>query len=226
MGLFKKKEPREIKEDDPTFIKLWYNPRTHALMVLGLYFLFFAFILIFVNVVGTRKKADNSINGSTIKALFTNTTNKELSYNYEINRGNKTYYFSGKDNIDDIDGTILYNGESTTVKISEDKCIVGEYVKDEFVPSETLCPENIKYEYFKVDNIYNLIKDIKGTKYLSDKYYYFKIDNDIDVKVYFDSNDIISKVSLNDNNYSYELNLSYEAEETPDVDEENIEENN
>ena len=225
MGLFKKKEPREIKDDDPTFIKLWYNPRTHALIVLLLYFLFFAFILIFVNVAGTRKKVDNSINGSTIKALFNNTSSKELSYNYVINHGSKTYYFSGNDKDEDIDGTILYNGESTTIKISDNKCSVGEYIKDEFVLNYKLCPENINYEYFDIENIYNLIKDVKGTKYLSDHYYYFKINNTIEVKIYFDTNDTISKISLSEKNYTYDLNLSYE-EDITEPDTLNDEENN
>ena len=211
MGLFKKKEPREIKDDDPTFIKLWYNPRTHALIVLLLYFLFFAFILIFVGITG-------------IIFVLNNTSSKKLSYNYVINHGSKTYYFSGNDKDEDIDGTILYNGESTTIKISDNKCSVGEYIKDEFVLNYKLCPENINYEYFDIENIYNLIKDVKGIKYLSDHYYYFKINKTIEVKIYFDTNDTISKISLSEKNYTYDLNLSYEENITePDTltDEEN-----
>ena len=75
MGFFTKKEkkPREIKETDSTFVKLWYNPRTHAMMVLGAYFVFFLVVILFLKslpnnqTVETKKKT-----GESIEELFKN----------------------------------------------------------------------------------------------------------------------------------------------------------
>ena len=58
MGLFSKKEkkPREIKETDSTLVKLWYNPRTHAMMVLGAYLVFFVAVILFIKSLPTEPK--------------------------------------------------------------------------------------------------------------------------------------------------------------------------
>ena len=169
MKLFQKKEPREIKEDDSLFVKIWYNKRYHAIMSLSLYFIFFLIIIILVNVSSSKNSKDTTINGTYTQKYFESLGSKDISYNYIINQGNKTYYFSGINKNDGVFGNILYNGESTTVKISDGQCYVGSYVKDSFVESDTLCPENINYKYFDTNYIYSLISDVKGTKNDSNK---------------------------------------------------------
>lgn len=205
MAFFKEKKPREIKDDDPLFIKLWYGKRSHAAIVLGLYFIFFLILILIINFSGKKTTTDNMINGSKLESLFTSFNVDSTSYNHVIKDNNKTYYFSGS-NIDGIlYGSILYDGDSTSVKISDGTCIVGDFDEGEFVPANELCPENISYNYFNIERIYNLIENIKGQKYISDKYYLFEVNKNVSVKIYYDDNDKLSKVILSDNKITYEL---------------------
>lgn len=212
MSLFKKKEPREIKDTDPLFIKLWYNPRSHAIMVLSAYFVFFAIILIMVAITGKSQNNNLNIKGSSLLNSFNAIDEENILYNFVITIGNKTYYFSGSDLNNSLYGTLLSNGESSTIKIENDQCIVGEYKNDEFIPSYMLCPENINYSFFNIMNIYKLIDSINGTKSNIDKNYVFKDKNNNEIKIYRDNNDIISKIIIKDkNNDLYELNYSEET---------------
>ena len=211
MKLFKKKEPRVIKDDDPLLIKLWYNERTHAAIVLGLYLFFFAIIIILFNLTSGGKRNDLLIKGSDISNLFNYDESYVVSYNYVINESNKTYYFSGVNRNDSLYGKMLYNGDSTTIKVNGGECVVGEYINDEFNPMYTLCPENINYNYFDYKTIYELIKDKKGSKYLNGNYYLFRLDDNLSVKVYYNDDKLLSKIIMGkDKNFSYELNFSFE----------------
>ena len=217
MKLFKKKEPRVIKDDDPLFIKLWYNERTHAAIVLGLYLLFFAIIIVLFNLTGGNKRNDLLVKGSDISSLFEYDKKYLVSYNYVINESNKTYYFSGIDRNEELYGKMLYNGDSTTIKVNGGECVVGEYNGAEFVPMYTLCPENINYNYFDYKMIYELIKDKKGSKYLNSSYYLFRLDDNLNIKVYYNDNKLLSKIVISkDKSFSYELNFTFE--EIIDVD--------
>lgn len=211
MKLFnKERKTREIKDDDSLFVKLWFNPRSHAAIVLGLYFLFFAIIIIIINVSGTKGPKDNSVDGSSINDLFTKLSDKNISYNYVITMQNKKYYFSGVDKEDEIFGTILYNGESQSIKVHDSDCAVGKYNdKGEFVPAYSLCPENINYNYFNYDYIYELIKNTKGSKYETDKYYLFNLKDNLVVKVYYDNNSL-KVITVEDNKSTYLLEFMTE----------------
>ncbi|MBR5662829.1 MAG: hypothetical protein IKX00_04165 [Bacilli bacterium] len=208
MSLFKKKEkePRIIKDDDSLFIKLWYNKRSHAAIVLGLYLLFFLVLIVFMNLSSTGKKPDLTISGSTLNNKFLNFENKKLAYNYVIDIGSNKYYFSGTDKNDSIYGKILHNGESQTIMINNNECYVGDYnSKEEFVKTDLLCPEIIDYSYFNYKNIYDLIKDAKGYNYEEKKYYSFDLDNGINIAIYYIENEIKSIIINEKNNtYSFE----------------------
>ena len=207
MGLFnkKEKEPREIKEDDSLIVKLWYNKRSHAAIVLGLYLFFFLILIIIINTTGTNAPKDITINGSSLSNKFLNFENKDVSYNFVVNIGTNKYYFSGANKEDGIYGKILHNGESQTILISDDQCSVGEYnSKGEFIKSELLCPENINYSYFDYNNIYNLIKDLKGYNYEEKNYYSFDLDDKTNIAIYYVNNDLNS-IIVNGKNDTYSL---------------------
>lgn len=207
MALFKKKQPREIKDDDPLFVKLWYNERSHALIVLGLYFVFFLFIILFVTLTG-KKTGSSSIEGNNIKGLFNGMKNQTISYNYVIKEGNKTYYFSGEDKKDGIYGTILFNGDSSSVNIKNDECFAGTYEGDEFVLSDSLCPENLKYYLFDLSSIYKLIENEKGAKNSNENYYVFSPSSNEKVRIYYENDNITKITVINGNSYEYELSYS------------------
>ena len=215
MKLFnkEKKKKREIKEDDPLLVKLWYNERTHAAIVLALYLIFFGFIILFINLTSKPKITSRDIKGSKINNLFTILDEKDVSYNYVITIGNKKYYFSGFNRDDDIYGTLLYNGESQSIKVSNNECMVGTYNdKDEFVPAYSLCPENINYNYFKYNLIYDLIKDVSGYKFQADNYYIFTLKDNTEIKIYYDADDILVSVIISGKNYNYLLEYSLDNE--------------
>lgn len=203
MALIKKKKPREIKDDDPLFVKLWFNERSHAAIVLGLYFLFFAIIIIIINLSGSTSKTKNEITGSSINSIFESINNKDITYNYVITNGNKTYYFSGENKDDGIYGTMLHNGESVNIRVLDSQCAVGDYIDGEFKGEYSLCPENINYEYFDYKNIQKLISNKKGKNYSSNGYYDFNLDNKTNLKIYYNNN-VLKKISI-EGSSSYEL---------------------
>lgn len=214
MKLFGKKEPRVVKEDDPLIVKLWYNKRYHALISLSLYFVFFLVLIIIINVSSANKPINKEIKGTSISDMFTDLNKNDVSYNYVINKGSKTYYFSGNDKNDGIYGTILYNGESTSINIVNKECAVGTYEDEEFKPMYTLCPENIDYSYFDIDNIYELIKNVKGTNKDTENYYLFNLDNNKIVKVFYDDDKELAKIIISeDKNTTYELSYNIPVDE-------------
>lgn len=221
MKLFEKKPPREVKDDDPLFIKIWYNKRYHAIMSLSLYLIFFLIIIILVNVTSSNNIRNNTVNGTTVQKYFNALADKNVSYNYIINQGGRTYYFSGVNKNGGIFGSILYNGESTSINVANKECTVGAYDGEEFVPAYKLCPENIDYSYFDYNNLYELIQDKKGTINTSEKYYSFDLDKNKSIKIMYDE-DVITKVVINDgNDEAYELNYSIDEEEVQNTTENN-----
>lgn len=225
MGLFNKKNkaPREIREDDSTFIKLWYNPRTHAIMVLGAYFVFFAIILIIVNALSTSSKdLYETVRGSDLSKEFDKLNSANIIYDYVIKTENNTYYFSGKKNNDGkAYGTILSSGESKNVLIADNTCYVGKYENDAFIEEESKCPEDIDYRYFNTNEIYNWVEKLQVKKYTKVNTYNFKVNEDLSYKIYIEDN-YINKIESIDNKNKYELN--YKFVETIDEDSENTEE--
>ena len=131
MKLFSKKAPREIKEDDSTLVKLWYNPRTHAIIVLGAYLVFFLIIILIANTSTNTKKVQNKKLGSDLESYFINLSDKNVSYNYTISKRDETYYFSGIKQTDgNIFGTMLHNNEINKILVSNESCVVGDYDND------------------------------------------------------------------------------------------------
>lgn len=217
MAIFKKKTKREINEDDSLIVKLWFNERSHAAIVLGLYFVFFATIIIVISATSSSSNIKNSVTGENIADVFKNVKPDDTTYNFVISSQNKTYYFSGETKDDAIYGTLLHNGESINIRIYEEKCAVGDYVDGEFVPKYTLCPEIIDYKYFDYMNIYNLIKNVKGRHYSQNGYYVFELDDKSVIKIYY-TNKKINKIIVN-NDISYELTFDEKEIDTDKTEE-------
>ncbi|MBO4601444.1 MAG: hypothetical protein J5634_04355 [Bacilli bacterium] len=215
MGLFttKKKEPREIKEDDSLFIKLWYNPRTHALMVLGAYLVFFLVILLVINIGSKTTDVNKPVLGKDTKKLFDYYLDKNTTYNFVINKPSKTYYFSGVKIADnDIYGTLLSDGESKNIYVSAGLCKIvreenGEYIQ---VEDET-CPSDIEYNYFDITYIYTVIESLKTTSSSLKDRYNFVLTNNYSYKFYFDK-EKINKIEIKDSNDTYTLTLGVKEE--------------
>lgn len=214
MALFNKnKKTREIKDDDSLIVKLWYNPRSHAAIVLGLYFIFFAIIIIVISTTDTKSVSNTSIKGSSINDMFLKLDNKDVLYNYVINEGNKKYYYSGMDKNDGVYGTILYNSDSYYIMVNNGECKVGQYNdKGEFIPAYSLCPENIKYNYFDYNYIYDLIKDVNGYKNEKENFYLFTLKDKTEVKITYE-NEYIKSINIKNNKFDYQLEYSFNEQD-------------
>lgn len=207
MKLFSKKPPREIKEDDSTLVKLWYNPRTHAMIVLGAYLIFFLILILIANTSSNTKKNQNKKSGSDLEKYFINLDNKNISYNHTVSKNNEMYYFSLADQDDDnIYGTLLHNAEVKKILISKEACTIGEYNNEEFTPSEGSCPD-IDYSLFFYQNIYDKVENLNSLNSVKSDKYIFKISDKITYTIYVDK-DIISKIEIKKGADNYTLNYS------------------
>ena len=202
MGLFKKKEPRVVKDTDPLIIKLWYNKRTHAMIVLGAYFLFFVILLILVKVSSNAVKNDNTVDASF---LTKDLIEKDIRYNVLYKNSSEMYLFSGAKNVEDkLVGTLTHDGNSLNISINDEECTISPENNEE----ENKCPEKIKYKYFDIKNLSDIIKDKKAIHYSSNKLYKYSINDKLEINLYYDDNKVLYKVVITEPNESFEINYS------------------
>ena len=223
MSLFKKKEPkqpREIKPDDALIIKLWYTPRTHAMLVLGIYVFIFAVLILIIRLSpGANVQKNKDLNKTELKELYDATINNSDGYNLSLTDNNMTYYFSGSNQDSVIKGTLLYNGNTKDIIIEDDICSI--YKEEVIIDNKTInknlplinnenvdiesCPNGVDYKYFDISYIYNIISELNG-KYYGKDYYVYRIKNDEEIRVYT-SNKLITKIDykLKNTTYSYTI---------------------
>lgn len=208
MGLFKKKELREPREDDSTFMKLWLNKRTHAMMVLGAYLVFFAILLIVINV-GSPKTDIKATNKEHLNKLFSTVKGKNYKFNHMITNNDKVYYFNGT-NIDGIIvGKIIDDDKIINVKIENKECTVGSYNdKEEFIPAYEQCPEELRYTNFIPEEIYETVKYLKISPTSLKDHYYLKLNDNISYDISFE-NDDLKAVVIKEKDTSYQLRFNF-----------------
>lgn len=220
MGLFKKKEPREIKDDDPLLVKLWYNPRTHAMMVLGIYIFIFAIILLIIRLSPTSNtNAKRSLSGDKLSNLFNNSENNINLYDVSLSVENGNYFFSGEKSSEIISGTLLYNGKTENIIVEDGICRIKNTDDTEDVSSNAKCPENIDYRLLDINSIYNIVKDLNGNLF-GNEYYLFRLNRDEEVKIYL-SGDELNKISYKIKNSSYTYSVRTNATQDENIGEEN-----
>ena len=219
MGLFKKREPREIKEDDSLLVMLWYNPRTHAMMVLGLYLLFFAVILIFSTVNLNKNSNKTNVNTKNLEEYFTNLDDKDITYNVVINKENDIYNFSGYRTPEgSISGKLLHNSDTESLIITPGICQIAYNDGDVIIADEDKkCPEFMTFELFDYYDVYNKIKSSKVEPRYYKDYYLYKINN-IEYKIYVKGK-LLSKLEINEKDISYIINFLVNALEENNLNE-------
>ena len=218
MGLFKRKE-REIKEDDSLLVKLWYTPRTHGLIVLGLYFIFFFIVILAIS--GSPKtieKDKKETKVSEMKSLFTYLDDKNLTYDFVIKTGENTYLFNGTRVNSELSGKITSKDSSFYIKFIDGLCKVIEKNRKgiEYVSDKT-CPGDINYSYFDYNKIYSLIEflEVKNSqnenfKVVSNDGYSYEI---------YELDDHIDKIIISDKESTYELKytINYSVNDLSDM---------
>ena len=209
MSLFKKKEPREIKEDDKLIVKLWYNKRTHAMIVLGIYLFIFLILFVLAKIATmTTKVTNNGSNKETITAFTKRLDESNLMVNYSITNGNKKYYYSGQKitNTNVIKGSFLYDGSSTDAYLVSDKCfdkVVNIDDPSTYTTNEKACPSDINYSLLDYNYINKILKGLNG-KFIGEKYCTYHLNDELTIKLYYENNNI-NKIEIANGKTTYEL---------------------
>lgn len=170
-----------MREYIETFKVIWKNPRYHAMIELGLFFLFFFGIFLFVKMSPSNEKVTDK---STLEQF-----RDKASYQFEIEINNEIINGSYINNV------ITFNYQD----------IDYVYENDVIEPSEFIYTNILKY----LDNkyIYDLILDkevYSKTEYndgMISKLY--KLD-DIDINIYELNNEII-KIEVSNDAYAFKI---------------------
>ena len=219
MRIFKEKKERVIKDDDSLFVKLWYNKRTHAMIVLGMYAIFFIILFIIAALNSNTNIEDNIARAEELSPFFTSLNDKDLSFNVVINSADEDmYYFSGSKEGNIVKGNLLHNEDNMLIEVSKDICTVGDYVDGIFVGDiNKSCPEIFDYNIFDYEKIYNEISKNTSKIRKYEKYYLVTLEG-IQYKIYV-KDDTLSKIDILDKDVTYnvkyhvtEQNLSEDAE--------------
>lgn len=216
MGLFKKKEPREIKDDDSLIVKLWYGEKTHALMVLGLWAIFFVFLFIALSASPSAPVENKSLNETStkdykaeVKNLFSYFSDKKLYNRYNITTTHNYFVMAHySDNV--LSGTMNIDDKIYFFIKDDFSCSLHEYQSNNKKKNNiTPCPEEINFDYFYLDKILNKIVDFNPKASKEDEQIIYKYDNISDnlvIKLYT-SNDILNKIYIKEFNNIYEITL-------------------
>lgn len=219
MRIFKEKKERVIKDDDSLFVKLWYNKRTHAMIVLGMYAIFFIILFIIAALNSNTNIEDNIARAEELSPFFASLNDKDLSFNVVINSADEDmYYFSGSKEENVVKGNLLHNEDNMLIEVSKDICTVGDYVDGIFVGDiNKSCPEFFDYNIFDYEKIYNEISKNTSKIRKYEKYYLVTLEG-IQYKIYV-KDDTLSKIDILDKDVTYnvkyhvtEQNLSEDAE--------------
>ncbi len=211
MGIFKKKE--KVMPQNPTkFQKLWYNKRTHAMMVLGVYFVFIAILLLIINIAPkTEKKVptNNQREQITITDLQTSLINSDYNFTYEITQnGNKTL-FKGLSKNNQVEGYKETNTEIIKYEIIDDISykVLGED------KSEYNIYENVNADYLDLAYIYNLTLPLTSVNIINGEIKTFEY-KDVNIKderkiniVISSKNNLITNINIKDDVNEYNLSF-------------------
>ena len=219
MRIFKEKKERVIKDDDSLFVKLWYNKRTHAMIVLGMYAIFFIILFIIAALNSNTNIEDNIARAEELSPFFTSLNDKDLSFNVVINSADEDmYYFSGSKEGNIVKGNLLHNEDNLLIEVSKDICTVGDSVDGIFLGDiNKSCPEIFDYNIFDYEKIYNEISKNTSKIRKYEKYYLVTLEG-IQYKIYV-KDDTLSRIDILDKDVTYnvkyhvtEQNLSEDAE--------------
>ncbi|MFV0249552.1 MAG: hypothetical protein ACK5HP_00725 [Bacilli bacterium] len=199
-----------MKNKLETFKELWNNPRIHALMVLGLYAVFFVIIFIYITI--SKNTTNQNVEIKDSLETLNNMNSYEYHYKYEIN--NEITNINGI-KYNDINEFSIENNKFTIVNNK----IEGEVSIDDKLYILEILPNYI-YSYIKLNNNLNettysdntikkeyiiLIKEIK-------QYFGTESDENITVTTYEEDNQIY-KIELDLTNIveeEYLITINYE----------------
>lgn len=187
--------------------ELWKNPKTHALMVLGIYAFFFAIVIIYIQIGSSIKNTEPNINNN-YSSLDNLNNMKTYEYKYLITK------VTNETNIINVEG-IKYNNQNSFKILNDNQTY---YIEDDLIKPNDLFPDDLYlleiepnkiYEYILANDKYSEIEYSDGSK----KIEYLISLNDIktELDIYEQLNDDQIKITTYEEDnviYKIELNLS------------------
>lgn len=179
------------EKEKRTFKELWNNKRTHALIVLGLWFLFFALTFIVLGIASLfAPKKNNYVSNEPSEKEVEVVEANIIGMLENLKNSNYNYTFK----ISSDDGNIMiYNGEVN------DSSNIGYYENNDLI---------VKYSVS--DNIYYELKGeelVLNSNIITDE-----IKNNIDINVIISdikNYENANKASIIENIYTYQINDNY-----------------
>ncbi len=207
--LLKKKNP------DSVVVKLWDNKKTHALICLGIWIIFFLFVYIIVvlpyydNNDNSMNRVDNSIDNVTTENVITfegmknKLLNGEYDYKYTINTSlGKTIYTGSKTQEKDLG--YKENSEGL-VKYEINNDGIFKINMDEKIPIEDLYI-GLNESFFDIQKIYELTTNL--TENIDEEKNEISYENE-NMKIVFKINEqSILSINIKDNDDDYLLEFS------------------
>ena len=207
--LLKKKNP------DSVVVKLWDNKKTHALICLGIWIIFFLFVYIIVvlpyydNNDNSMNRVDNSIDNVTTENVITfegmknKLLNGEYDYKYTINTSlGKTIYTGSKTQEKDLG--YKENSEGL-VKYEINNDGIFKINMDEKIPIEDLYI-GLNENFFDIQKIYELTTNL--TENIDEEKNEISYENE-NMKIVFKINEqSILSINIKDNDDDYLLEFS------------------
>ena len=197
--LLKKKDP------DNTFVKLWENKRYHALVCLGLWFIFFIFVFLIVvipynNALKNLPKNNETENIITFASMKEKLLNSEYNYKYTVNTSLGKTVYTGTKTKENITG-YRENSEGL-IKYEINNEGIFQINMDEKIPLENLYL-GLNENYLDIQKIYDLSSTLTENINEEENEIIYENDN-IGIKFKIDEQNILS-INIKDNSDNYLL---------------------
>lgn len=201
-------------KEKKTFKEMWHDKRMHAIIVLGMWFIFFVFIFIFLAVASLFNNTNSNSSEIEEKKVESVTANipKMLEiligsdYDFEIsinNNNNMSYSYTGSKEQEVIKGYYENNNEIVKYMIKDNNYyqLEGENI----IESDNIITDEDKNN-IDLNNLLNILKNYENNNeviYNENKYIY-EISETYKITIYTVSNNI-KEIIINYNEYIYDL---------------------
>lgn len=183
------KEKKQKKQSSSKWKELWENPRTHALMVLGLWAVFFIFVFLYVEIASSfspRNELNEAVKQEEVKEKkFLNAFQKlsQENYAFTLLKASNSYWIINGRRMDDLEEGFLED-ENGIIKymIQSEKMYQLEINNSHEIPSfyEGL-PESVKsirFVYNLLENMNFVIEGEHATYQVGSEVYTFSFDGE------------------------------------------------
>ncbi len=201
------------EKDKKSFKELWKNPRTHALMVLGLWGVFFISIFIFLEIASLFNKNDyvkptENVENTVTLASMVDSLNKS-NYKFLLKKSNSysDYQIDGQKDNEEISGYL--ENQDGIIKILYKENNLYRVVSEEEILDTTLLTENDINIILNNKINDNLQLFVENTE--SNLYEFVNSETNEKITIYFE-NDLITKIITEDESATYEVSYNIEQE--------------